>query len=315
MDTLSICIPTNRSKKNLEKCLYSIKKAVKPNNLKFNICISDNSMDFSKKNLIKKYNKDFRIIYKFQKKKTNRVTNMIDSINLSQNDFIWLIGDDEIILKKSLKNIEKIFSTKKKDIDFIFLNSSFIKKNKNFLSNKKISNFYELIDPKISYDFMGAMFLGVFRRNKWQKNKYLLKSFKLGNKEFSNFENTFPHLIIFTRAFLFSKIIVSSKVYTSNFIKKREWSYLWPLVQSIRIPEVLKNYRKHGLPFYRYYICRNYSIRFFIPNIIKILINKKLYPISYTNLLKHLITNLIYPNLYFSPITFLFNKLKNSTYD
>ena len=312
METLSIHIPTNRNKKNLEKCLLSIKKADKPKELKFNVCISDNSLDFSKIKLIKKFKKNFQINYKFSKKETNRVTNMIESVNLSNFDFIWLLGDDEVLLKKSLINLNEIFSTKKEEIDFIFLNSSFIKNNKNFLFNRKIYKFYELINPKISYDFMGAMFLGIFRRKKWEKNKHFLNNFKNGKIEFSKLENTFPHLIIFTKAFLFSNIIASSKVYTNNFIKNREWSYLWPLVQSIRIPEVLKNYRNHGLPFYKYYMCRNYSLRFFLPNVLKILLYKKLYPISYFNLLKHTLSNLIYPNFYLSPFIFLLNKLKKN---
>ena len=288
MDSLSICIPTNRGKENLEKCLISIKNADKPKNFKFNVCISDNSLDFSKIKLVKKFKKNFQINYKFSQKKTNRVTNMIESVNLSNYDFIWLLGDDEILSKKSFINLYKIFTNKKKEIDFIFLNSSFIKDNQKFLSKKKIHKFHDLIDPKISYDFMGAMFLGIFRRKKWEKNKHFLKNFKKGKIEFSKLENTFPHLIIFTKAFMFSNVLISSKIYTNNLIKNREWSYLWPLVQSIRIPEVLKNYRDHGLPFLNYFKCRNHSLRFFLLNALKILVYKKIYPISYFKLLNTL---------------------------
>lgn len=312
MDSLSICIPTNRGKENLEKCLISIKNADKPKNFKFNVCISDNSLDFSKIKLVKKFKKNFQINYKFSQKKTNRVTNMIESVNLSNYDFIWLLGDDEILSKKSFINLYKIFTNKKKEIDFIFLNSSFIKDNQKFLSKKKIHKFHELIDPKISYDFMGAMFLGIFRRKKWEKNKHFLKNFKKGKIEFSKLENTFPHLIIFTKAFMFSNVLISSKIYTNNLIKNREWSYLWPLVQSIRIPEVLKNYRDHGLPFLNYFKCRNHSLRFFLPNALKILVYKKIYPISYFKLFKHTLSNLIYPNFYLSPLIFLFSKFNKN---
>ena len=116
MDTLSICIPSNRDKKILERCLISIKKSYKPKNFKFNVCISDNSSDLSKKKMVQKFKKYFSINYKYSIKKTNRITNMIDAINLSNNDFIWLIGDGEIILKKSLFNIYKILRFKKKKL-------------------------------------------------------------------------------------------------------------------------------------------------------------------------------------------------------
>ena len=139
MDSLSICIPTNRGKENLEKCLISIKNADKPKNFKFNVCISDNSLDFSKIKLVKKFKKNFQINYKFSQKKTNRVTNMIESVNLSNYDFIWLLGDDEILSKKSFINLYKIFTNKKKEIDFIFLNSSFIKGKETIFTYKHLN--------------------------------------------------------------------------------------------------------------------------------------------------------------------------------
>lgn len=315
MDTLSICIPTNRKKKNLEKCLNSIRNVYKPKNFKFDVCISDNSLDLSKKKMVQKFKKNFEINYKYSKKKTNRILNMIEAINLSKSDFVWLIGDDDILLKKSLINMYKIFKLKDKNVDFIFVNSSFIKYNKFYLSKKKINKFYQLIDPKISFDFMGAMFLSVFKRIKWEKNKYILNNLKKDTTEFSTLENTFPHLIVFVKAFMLSKIFVSNQIFTKNMVKNREWSQLWPLVQSIRIPELLKKYKVHGLSFFKYCIYKNYSLRLFLPNFLKILIYKKNYPISYSSLFKHFFINLIYPNFYLSPFNYIFNKFKKISDD
>ena len=310
MDTLSICIQTNRSAKNLNRCLESIKSSIKPKNFIFDVCISDNSLDKSKNKLIKKYQKHFTIKYKFFNKKTNRVANMINVVDQSKKSFVWLLGDDEIILKKSLEDLYKIFKNKNKSVDLIFLNSSFLEKNQKLPKNKKIQKFYDLINPNISPDFMGAMFVSVFRRSKWNRNKNLLNKYINNKVEFSNLGNTFPHLIVFTKAFMFSDIIFSKIIFTKNLIKNRVWSTLWPLVQSIRMQEVLDNYRKNGLPFKNYFICKNYSLKFFLPDFLKIIIKKNMYPISYFSLIKHFISNLIYPYFYFSPLNSLINKFK-----
>ena len=165
---------------------------------------------------------------------------------------------------------------------------------------------------KVSSDFMGAMFLSIFRRIDWEKNKYILNNLKKDTIEFSRLENTFPHLIVFTKAFMFSDVFVSKQIFTKNIIKKREWSKLWPLVQSIRIPELLKYYKNYGLPLFKYYICKNYSLSLFLPNFLRILIYKKNFPISYLCLIEHFFYNLIYPNFYLSPFNYIFNKFKEN---
>lgn len=308
MDTLSICIPSNRSIKFLGKCLKSIAFSSKPKKLNFDICISDNGQDYSKKKLIDKLKGKLKIKYQFIKKKTNRIENMCNSISQSNSDFIWLLGDDEIISKNSLINLEKIFLAKKKNVDLIFLNSKCRKKNQDIKSIHFIKKFYDLIDYKISDDFMGGMFLSVFRRSKWVKHKKILNKFKKDKSEFSSLGNTFPHLMVFSKAFMKSDVYFSKKIYTYNFIKNREWSNLWALVQSVRTPELLDNYRKEGLPFMKFIVNKNYSLRFFLPHIFKILINNKFYPITLFEIIKSLFKNTIYPFFYLSPIIWALNK-------
>ena len=309
MNTLSICIPSNRSFDCLNKCLNSIKTAFKPKNLKFDICISDNSGDMSKIKLIKNYKRKLNIKYQYIKRKTNRVENLCNSIKLSKNDFTWFIGDDEVVLKNSLVNIEKIFETKSKNVDLIFLNSNFIKKNQKLKFIKKIKKFHDLIDYRISDDFMIAMFLSIFRRSSWEKHKSILNKFKKNNIEFSELGNTFPHSIVFSKAFMNSNVYFSKKIYTNNFIKHREWSNLWPFVLSIRMPQMLDNYRENGLPIKKYIINKNYSLRFFIPHAIKILLRINSYPISLFDLLKCFVSNALYPYYYLSPVIWSVERL------
>ena len=65
---------------------------------------------------------------------------------------------------------------------------------------------------------------------------------------FSTFENTCPHIKIFSKAFAKSKAFFYADGLSVNLSGQREWSNLYPFVESIRIPEALDHYFKFGLP-------------------------------------------------------------------
>ena len=70
--------------------------------------------------------------------------------------------------------------------------------------------FFELIDPKVSYDFLMAIFFSLFRKTKWDDNIKILNKKKIENKNWlSNFENSCFNQIVFVEAFRNSKSIFS----------------------------------------------------------------------------------------------------------
>ena len=58
---------------------------------------------------------------------------------------------------------------------------------------------------------MIAMFLSIFRRSSWEKHKSILSRFKKNNIEFSELGNTFPHSIVFSKAFMNSNLFIFQK--------------------------------------------------------------------------------------------------------
>ena len=72
-------------------------------------------------------------------------------------------------------------------------------------SNYKISgdkNFFELINPFISFEFLLSMNLCVFRRKNWNRNLGVINKKNIQNKRvYSNFDNTAPHVKIWSKAF------------------------------------------------------------------------------------------------------------------
>ena len=72
-------------------------------------------------------------------------------------------------------------------------------------------NFFDLIKPKVSFDFLGGMFLSVFRKKNWDKYQNILCEEALESQNtFSHFDNTFPHLKIFASAFSHSSAYFNS---------------------------------------------------------------------------------------------------------
>jgi hypothetical protein len=78
----------------------------------------------------------------------------------------------------------------------------------------------------------------------------------------------------------------------------------------VRLVEALEEYRKNGLPFFRYLRCKNFALQSFIPAMVWMVIHRKDSGFTYINPLKLLLANCLYPNFYLSPFIYVFRKLK-----
>lgn len=328
---LSICIPTYNRVSSLNNCLNSILIAKNFFNIDFEVCISDNASSENINDVINLYKKYFRINYHRNKKNYGVGYNILKSVSLAKGKYSWIIGNDDLLLPYTFKRLNKILNKKK--IDFFYINSfnlesrfifqfkqpfdtNLIPLNLDTVSKKKRNaylNFFDLVNPKISFDCLMGTFLTIFNTSQWNKNvnivnNNLLK--KVGT--FSSFENTCPHIIIFAKSFAKHKTYFLSKPLSVNLSGLREWSYLWDFVEIVRIPEILDEYKKNGLSFYKYYYYKNAVLKNFIPCLFKIIFykNNKIY--KYISCYKHIIKNLFFPNVYLSVFFFLHRKfLKN----
>jgi hypothetical protein len=324
---LSICIPTYNRFFNLKNCLRSIYLSSKKTNLSFEICISDNS--YSNKNLclVKNYSSKININYKKNSFNLGRTKNYIQASLMARGEFIWLLGDDDLLLDISLNEVKNLL-TNHKNVDFFYINSFNLKSSNNNLElkyrnlkRKKVKKFsqyhlskelrfFDLIDPKISFDFLGGMYLSIFRKKNWIHNVNILNRNHVNNLiEFSSLDNTFPHTKIYAHAFNNSKAFFYSKPLSINLSETREWSYLYPLVISYRLPELLEEYRKKGLPFLQYIYCKNFALRNFIPDTLNLIFIKKINFLNYINIYKNIIKNMFYPNFYLSILYFFLRKI------
>ena len=189
---------------------------------------------------------------------------------MAKGEFVWLIGDDDLLLPHTLDTLEVLFK-KHKSVNFFYINSylldtdyilsfpqpfdisklpSEMDKFSLYKESKEL-NFLELINPKVSFDFLGGMFLSVFKRSMWLNKVSVLNNEAIKDPRiFSHFDNTFPHVKVFSAAFSNSKAYFQADPLSVCLSGAREWKQMSPLVSSVRLVEALDEYRKNGIKLF-----------------------------------------------------------------
>ncbi len=323
---LSICIPTFNRPDLLNNCLNSILIAKKEfSKFKFEVCISDNSNNFQSKNIINLYKKKINLTYNKNKKNIGYIKNYIKVVKMAKGEFVWVIGDDEILKPKTFKILSDNFK-KNTDIDFMYVNSNFLqseyfsKFKKPFNSyqlpqkmeifskvkiNKKVM-FFDLINHKVSWDFLLGIFQSIYKRKMFLRNlKFINKKEMYKSGEWSTFENTTFYCETFAIAFKNSKSLIQSKPIIVSTYGHKSWENLWDFIKIVRIPELLEMYKKKGLGTVDYLIMKNFALKDFFSCFIRIFKNGKKGGLHYVNFYKHILTNIVYPSIYLN----LFKKI------
>ena len=326
---ISICIPTYNRPDNLINCLNSLSLQTNKN---FEVCISDNGSNQDMEKIIEPYKNKLKIKYSKNEKNLGAALNFLKVASMSESDFIWFLGDDDLLIPTAIEEIIKLINLNP-ECDFFWINSfhldnAYLKKfdspfNTKFLPKKmstlstykydKKLMFFDLIKHKIAFDYLLGVFVCVFRRNGWKNNLHVIDYEKIRDKNsWSNFENTCFHIKIFCEAFKNSPSYFSAKPLSINLYGVREWSNIYPLVEIVRIPEALDYYRSKGLNFFQYIYEKNYSLRNFFNYFLKIFLNKNDMGFKYISLKNHFFKNLIYPNAWLSVVYFILRRLNKA---
>lgn len=332
MIKLSICIPTYNRSKHLKNCLASIAANESEFLNQIEICISDNGSTDDTEKVVQEA-KQFLSI-KYQKNETNLgiPRNFLKVVNMAEGEFAWLIGDDDLLFPYTIQRVLELIHCQT-SVDYFYINSAHLtteyvfgfpqpfstkdlpENMQPFSPYKKsgVMPFLDLINPEISFDFLGGMFLAVFRRELWLKNQHRLdRSVIEDMRTFSHFDNTFPHIKIFAHAFAKSKAYFEPTPLSICLTGAREWSPMYPLIHSVRLVEALVEYRRNGLKLWTYLVCRNYALNNFISDMGAMYYYREKSGYDYINPMREYIKNMFYPNTYLSLFYFLFRKLKSA---
>ena len=172
--------------------------------------------------------------------------------------------------------------------------------------------FWDLIDHRITFDFLMGNFTHVFKREMFLNKINCLDMEKLkDNRLCSNFDNCCGYIKVYANAFKDSKVFYSPDGYSVNCYGIREWAPMYDFIEIVRIPEILDYYRSKGLNLKKYLINKNYALRNFSNFFFKILIRGESAGRHYVDFYKHFISNLIYPNAFLSFFYFIIRKLSS----
>jgi glycosyltransferase involved in cell wall biosynthesis len=326
---LSICIPTFNRPGQLPNCLNSICIAKANSDLDFDVCISDNGSNYDVKSIIDSFNDRLNITLNINKKNLGYQPNLIKAISLSKSEFVWTMGDDDLLTPNSLNLLNELFK-KFKDVDFYYINSyhlnyEYLKKFKkpfdtnllpekmSKLAKKKNSmkcKFWDLIDYRITFDFLMGNFTNVFKRKMFLENLDCLNEENLkDNRLCSNLDNCCGYIKVYAHAFKNSKAYYSPEGFSVNCYGVREWASMYDFMEIVRIPEILDYYRSQGLGLKKYLINKNYALRNFSNFFFKIFIRGNSAGRHYVNFYRHFLLNLIFPNAILSTFYYLFRKI------
>jgi glycosyltransferase involved in cell wall biosynthesis len=296
------------------------------------VCVSDNCSTDNTEAVVSGAQRNIGIKYHKNHANLGRVKNYLNVVDMADGDFVWLVGDDDLLMPYALEELVELIDHHP-DVDFYFINSFHLTTQyiatlpqpfdtANLpsemvpFSSWRTSGemmFMDLVDPKISFDFLGGMFLAVFRRELWEQNVSALDEAAISDtRDFSHFDNTFPHLKIFSKAFANAKAFFCAYPLSVCLAGDREWAPMSPLVYSVRLVEALDEYLKNGLSYLRYFKCKNYALRFFIPHLVKMYIYRDISGFNYIRPLRLILSNCLYPNFYLSIVYFVARKFGNS---
>jgi hypothetical protein len=248
---------------------------------------------------------------------------------MADGDFIWLIGDDDLLMPNAIADLYCLIDGHP-NVDFFYVNSfhlnteylkdypapfdtKYLPRNMVPFSKWTVAGerpFFDLIDPRISFDFLGGMFLSVFRKTNWLDNVDALdQNAILDDRIFSHFDNTFPHVKIFAKAFASSTAYFNVRPLNVCLTGAREWSPMYPFIHSVRLVEALQAYRQNGLPYRKYVYCKNYALNNFIPDFVNMVLHKDKSGFAFIDPVKLLIQSCCYPNFYLSFFYFIGRRL------
>lgn len=326
---LSICIPTYNRADHLANCLHSIISNRSRLKLDFQVCVSDNASTDHTAQVVQDAQKELAITYQRNPANIGLAGNFLKVVELAEGEFVWLLGDDDLLLPDALERLLGMINAHP-DVDYFYVNSFHLSvaqvlsfpqpfdtahlpdKMEPFSARSTSGevNFMDLIHPKVSFDFLGGIYLSVFRRKMWIDNAHVVSRDALADpRVFSDFDNTFPQIKILAAAFAHSKAYFCAAPLSVCLTGVREWAPMYRMIRSVRLVEALDEYRKRGLPLLQYLRCKNFALRTFLPDMAYMIVNRQSSGIAYVRPFRLMLQNCMYPNFYFS-IFHVVQKLK-----
>jgi glycosyltransferase involved in cell wall biosynthesis len=326
---LSICIPTFNRAAHLSNCLHSVATNAVAGMSDVQVCVSDNGSADATDTVIADAAKTLPIKRHRHSQNVGFARNLLSVVEMAEGEYVWVLGDDDLLVPGAVTDVLAMLRSNT-DIDYFFVNASHLEsahvmsfpqpfdianlpaRMRPFSSRTETGRvaFIELIDPKVSFDFLGAIFLSVFKRDKWLANRHVLNPEAIADtRVFANFDNTFPQIKLHAHAFARSTAYFCATPKSVCLLGARGWGRMAGFLKSVRLVEAVVEYRRNGLPLFRYLRCRNSALNSFGPDFMRMLADKDGSGYQFiSNPLRLIASNMLFPNFYLSFLYPLFRR-------
>jgi glycosyltransferase involved in cell wall biosynthesis len=105
---LSICIPTYNRAAHLMNCLNSIILCGSQADLNFQVCISDNNSIDETEEVVRHAQSIIEIKYHKNTSNLGIPRNFLNVVSMADGDFVWLIGDDDLLMPNAIVELYKL---------------------------------------------------------------------------------------------------------------------------------------------------------------------------------------------------------------
>ena len=119
---ISICIPTYNRHDCLDRCLRSIELAYVFHSFQIEVCVFDSSETDQSRKIVEKYSESLNIKYLYSPDNEGYAGNFKNCVSMASAKMAWLIGDDDLLVRNSLKIIDDLFS-EYPTVDFFYCNA------------------------------------------------------------------------------------------------------------------------------------------------------------------------------------------------
>jgi glycosyltransferase involved in cell wall biosynthesis len=176
---ISFAIPTYKRPVLLYQTVQSIIREIE--DLQFDITITDDSVDETNNEVVEKLCKEYKYIKYYKNEQNLGIdANILKSIDLSESEYVWIIGEDDQFAPGALKTILNILDKNTPAFlctNYSYVNNDFTYKLKEHVINKKedailsASEFLEKYSWAIG--FIGACIINKKRWNTVEKETYI----------------------------------------------------------------------------------------------------------------------------------------------
>jgi glycosyltransferase involved in cell wall biosynthesis len=274
---LSICIPTFNRANYLRDAVKYLLPAVNDKCDIVELIISDNCSTDETSEILKELPVSPWIHCVRNDTNVGALKNGLKCIDLAKGEYIWFVGDDDVIRPEGLYHLLQVISDHK-NLDYFVVNTITLsneqrnnlndiisndaiskKQNTKYksLSDKEISSFNEFLDPDFDPIFLGAMMCNVIRRSVWQEGVIKIDA----NATMGSLEGTYPVCKVLARNMVGKPSFYVGFPCSIAFWGHQEWKGFMPIIFAYTFYAILDCYEENGIEPWRIDKCRRYLHR------------------------------------------------------